>query len=221
MEITFKNVTKSFSDTRRCVSHKVIINLSFSIKKTGIYCINGRSGIGKTTILNLISGLLKPDSGQIIVKPSGIISYSFQENLLLPWMTVKNNLLLVLISNRTISDNEKIEQITQLLKYFQMESKLNSFPSELSGGQKQRVNIIRSLLIQSKIMLLDEPFSSLDKENCQLVGKYLADYSKNNKAIVVIITHKLSSEIKYIDQIFTLTTDSNEQVLKKFVYQKP
>lgn len=209
MEITFKNISKSFIDSQRNTVHRIVKNLNFSISEKGIYCINGKSGIGKTTILNLISGILKPDSGQIIVKPSGMIAYSFQENLLLPWMNIKDNLLLTLSSIKEKTKEKKIEEIIRFLEYFQMESRANSFPSQLSGGQKQRINVIRSLLIESKIVLLDEPFSFLDTKNCVLLEKYLVDYSKKHKAIIIIATHKLPLKLKNIDQIFTLISCSN------------
>lgn len=216
MEITFKNVSKSFFNLQRGV-YKVITNLNFSITEPGLYCINGRSGVGKTTVLNMISGVLKPDDGQITVEPSKEISYCFQDNLLLPWLNVMDNLLLVLSSRSKLSNEDKVEKIKKLLVYFQMETKSNSLPSQLSGGQKQRINIIRSLLVGSKIVLLDEPFSFLDKKTFTLTEKYITDYSKKHNAIVIIITHRLPTKLKSINKLFTLISerDSDTYLLKR------
>lgn len=204
MEITFKNVSKSFVVLPSNLYNKVVINLDFTFNKPGIYCIKGKSGSGKTTILNLISGLLKPDSGQILVSPKKIIGYSFQEHHLLPWMNIKENLTLPLYSIKGYSAKQKLESINNLLRYFQLDSKLTFFPNQLSGGQKQRVNIIRSFLPKPSIVLLDEPFSFLDKINRDLLEKFLITYSKRTESIIVIVSHQIPHSLEKISHIYNL-----------------
>jgi ABC-type nitrate/sulfonate/bicarbonate transport system ATPase subunit len=212
MEIIFKNVTKSFKEFSSH-SNKVVVNLNFAFSKPGIYCIKGKSGIGKTTILNLISGLIKPDSGTVIIRPSRALGYSFDEDLLLPWLDVEENLLLSLSSNKISSREWNLRHILRQLKYFHLESKLNSFPNQLSRGQRQRVNIIRCFLQKPSIVLLDEPFSYLDQTNRGLLEKFIIEYYKKYKAIIVIVTHQIPTRLGVAANTFILRSYPNSKLI--------
>ncbi len=191
-EIKFKNVTYSIN------KEKIINNLSFEIKKNEMVSIVGESGAGKSTTLNLISGLIQPTNGEIVV--SGIknpnyrlkegrellnskISFIFQNFVLLDEYTVEQNFKLV-----TEYVKSKIKYEDALEKVGLKKSILKKKVYMLSGGEQQRVAIARNLLKESKIILADEPTGSLDPSNRDLVLSLLKKLNEEGNTIV-IVTH--------------------------------
>ncbi|BEP29159.1 ABC transporter ATP-binding protein [Helicovermis profundi] len=175
MIIEIENLNKNYNE-------KVIFNkFNLSIKKDIITVILGPSGCGKTTLLNLLSKIDLDYKGSININ-SDKLSYVFQEDRLLPWLNVKENIMFV---------NDKLteKKINDILKDLNLEKEINSYPQKLSGGMKQRVSIARAYSYDSKIMLMDEPFKSLDillKKD--LLGKLAALWDKNRNSII-LVTH--------------------------------
>lgn len=146
--IELKNISKSYGDTA------VYRDFSLTVEEGRITCLLGESGCGKTTLLNMLAGLT-PYEGRIENVPDKL-SYIFQEERLVPNLTVRGNIALVLGKE---ADRQKISEI---LEKVELGGKENAYPCELSGGQAQRVSVARAFAYPSRLILMDEPFSSLD-----------------------------------------------------------
>lgn len=154
----------------------VISDLSFDFEDGKKYAIMGESGIGKSTLLNAIAGLVKLSGGRIISDHKKI-GYVFQEPRLFPWLTAIENVKCV------CNDQKKAEKILSLL----LPDDFDKYPHELSGGMKQRVSIARAIAYDPDVFLIDEPFKALDEETKEKVSSVLMDLSKNKT--VIMITH--------------------------------
>lgn len=148
--IVCENLVKKYG------KNTVIDNLSFSIADGEKIVIGGRSGIGKTTLLRLISGLERYDSGKLYGYDKKEVSYMFQEPRLLPWETLLSNV-------SAVKDNCEAEA-RDLLDKLRLSDDLDKYPDELSGGMKQRTALARALIYDKPILILDEPFASIDEE---------------------------------------------------------
>ena len=154
----------------------------------GITCLMGASGKGKTTLLKLVGGLLKPDQGTID-NGNKKVSFMFQEDRLLPWLTVRENVLLV---------TDKVRETDELLKELEIDGNLKI--SELSGGMARRVALARCLLYDSDMLLMDEPFKGMDSKLIEKVAKIIIRQNKT----ALITTHSLE-EAKALDaEVVTL-----------------
>ena len=170
----------------------VVYDLSFSFENKKKYAIMGESGSGKTTILNVIAGLLKPQSGEVVKDEPCKISYVFQEPRLFNWLTVLEN-----VSIATGLDKTAGEEIAKkLLKDLGLEESLYQYPTELSGGMKQRVSIARALAYDPDVLLIDEPFKELDSETRTKTADYLFEYCKDKT--VIMVTHDII-DTYYVD----------------------
>jgi len=152
--LALRGVDFSFSEEK-----PVFKNLSIEFGTESPVMILGPSGCGKTTLLNLIAGLRKPDAGEI-ASNCDPVSMAFQEPRLLPWKTVRENVSLPLI--RAMNTKAATEKALRWLRLVSLEDKADALPAELSGGQKQRVNLARAFASPGALMLMDEPFQSLD-----------------------------------------------------------
>lgn len=155
---------------------KVLENFSLEIRKGDRICLSGASGCGKTTVLKLIAGLVKPKSGSVSVLAP--VSVVFQEDRLLPWYTVRQNVELVMQNK----DTKKVEEILDALSIL---SVADEFPSSLSGGMKRRVAIARALAFGGEILLLDEVFNGIDKETKEKIANYILDLYADKTVIAV------------------------------------
>ncbi|MDB5567703.1 MAG: uncharacterized protein JWP84_4269, partial [Tardiphaga sp.] len=165
VQLTVHNISKSFAGKGGDVD--VLDGLSFSINERDFVSIIGPSGCGKTTIFNIIAGLLEPDAGTITYRGEeieslrGRVGYMMQKDLLFPWRTVLGNVLLGL-ETRGVDRHEAEANAREYLKGFGLAGFENAYPKTLSGGMRQRVALIRTLIMDPDILLLDEPFSALD-----------------------------------------------------------
>jgi NitT/TauT family transport system ATP-binding protein len=196
MEIT--NLSKSY------YSQKVIYDFSLNINRNEIISIIGPSGCGKTTLLNLIANLDKPDSGYISKSVMDRIGYMMQESLLLPWRNLEENALI-----GTEVTPPKIQNVTEhldrLFEAFDLTSAKSLYPDSASGGMKQRVALIRTLLIQPSILLMDEPFSNLDFDIKLRIQRQLIDYQQQNQISVLLVTHDIEDAISLSDRVIVLS----------------
>lgn len=183
--IEIKNLTKSYSDTA------VYENFNLTVEEGKITCILGESGSGKTTLLNAVANLTEY-GGEITHKKC---SYIFQLPRLVPNLTVFGNLKLI------CNDEEKINSILQAVK---LSDKAQSYPINLSGGQKQRVSIARAFLYESEIILMDEPFSSLDLKIKNEMINLFFDLWKNDKRTALFVTHDLFEALSVAHRILVL-----------------
>lgn len=168
--IEIKNFTKRYS------GNTVYENFNLCVQEGGVTCILGESGSGKTTLLNAVAGLIKYEGSISKVK----CSYIFQTPRLVPNLTVYGNLKLVCPDDGAIMD---------MLVKVRLEDKVNSYPRELSGGQAQRVSIARAFLYKSDVILMDEPFSSLDLKLKGEIIRLFSEIRKQDDRTVLFVTH--------------------------------
>ena len=185
--IKFDNVSLSFENK------KIIDDLNFTFEDKKTYAIMGESGIGKTTILNIIAGLLKIDSGSVSTD-NARVAYLFQDARLFPWLTVADNVTIVSDEPKEVA---KYRALSILEKLGLLECS-DMYPDELSGGMKQRVSIARALMYEHDILLLDEPFRALDEETAKTVAEYVFDES--NDKTVIFVTHD-KNDVIYADYV--------------------
>lgn len=167
------------------LSYKDIIeDLDLELKLGTLNIILGKSGVGKTTLMKLLVNEFKNDGK--------VISYAFQDNQLISWLTVKDNLFFIM--------REKDEDLVlEVLKALKIEHLINRYPIKLSGGEKQRVNLARCFLNNSDIIILDEPFSSLDYENKMIIIDFIKQYTVGKT--VLIVTHDLDIVLTFESHI--------------------
>lgn len=192
MQIKIENLSKSFGNL------KVLEDFSICFSQNKINCIFGPSGCGKSTLVNLMAGIIPPDKGKTIGTENVSYSYVFQEDRLLPWETIKENIMFVLES---IYDKKRAEELTH--KYLSLVGLMdfkNQHPQELSGGMKQRVSIARAFAYEGDILILDEPFKGLHVE----IKKELMNYIGNNLTdkLVFFITHDVEEALYLADSIY-------------------
>ncbi|MBE6779140.1 MAG: ABC transporter ATP-binding protein [Ruminococcaceae bacterium] len=173
MSIRLENVDFSYGDLVVC--H----NLSWELPSKGVVCLQGASGCGKTTLLRLLCGLLQPSAGSITGLASGTVSVCFQEDRLLPWRTVLDNVAIPLKGDRLAA--------AAMLAAVGLGDYLNSLPEALSGGQRRRVALARSLVMPAELLLLDEPFTGLDVDTWQLLVPLIL--RRAEKCPVILVTH--------------------------------
>ncbi|RKD31231.1 ABC transporter ATP-binding protein [Thermohalobacter berrensis] len=177
-----------------------IDNLNLNVEKYSSCAIIGPSGCGKTTLLYAVAGILKPSSGLIKIngekikgnrKSTGIILQNYG---LLPWKTVWDNVALGLKIRK--ANRETInKKVTNILKKLDLEDLKDKYPVQLSGGQRQRVAIARTLTIEPDLLLMDEPFSSLDAISRESLQDLLLRLYKENKMTMVIVTHNIEEAV--------------------------
>ncbi len=183
-------------------------NLDFSVDEGEFVAIVGPSGCGKSTLLSMVAGLLPPEEGEIFLRGKPItgvsadIGYMLQRDHLFEWRTIWQNVLLGL-NVRKITDEEK-DRAMELLKTYGLFDFRNARPSELSGGMRQRVALIRTLAIDPQILLLDEPFSSLDYQTRLTWGRDLRDHPPRKKT-ALFVTHDIAEAVSIADRIIVLS----------------
>lgn len=189
---------------------EAIKNISFSVNQGEFISIVGPSGCGKTTILSMICGLLKPTGGKILIdgdpvtKVSTNVGYMLQRDNLFEWLSVYDNILIGSKINHKKNCLNK-EQLNILIKKYGLEGFEKSKPNELSGGMRQRVSLIRTLALNPKLLLLDEPFSALDYQTRLSVQNDVHNIIKSEKKTAILVTHDISEAIVMSDKIIVLT----------------
>lgn len=182
-------------------SVEVFRNLSLEIARGEFVAVVGPSGCGKTTLLNLFSGFLKPSSGTVIC--SGRVRTVYQHDSLFPWQTAAENIAMGLRElNR---DAERSRQLNEMLRLIHLEEFAAHYPHQLSGGMRQRVELARALAGATDILLLDEPFSSLDYLTRLRLRRELARMLAELPRTVVLVTHDIEEAAQLADRILVLS----------------
>ena len=172
--------------------------------------IVGPSGCGKTTILSLLSGILSPSQGEVLIdgkaadSHSGLTGYMLQKDELLSWRTIMSNVTLGLEIKKR-KNQQKLEYAQQLRKKYNLYEFKDFYPNQLSGGMKQRVALIRTLVLEPKLLLLDEPFSALDFQTRLNVVEDVYSILKSEGKSAVFVTHDISEAISLCDRVVILT----------------
>jgi len=194
---------------------KVLDNLSLELRENEINVILGPSGCGKTTLTRIILGLEEQDSGNISIE--GNVSPVFQEPRLLEWKSVEENLEIV----ERLSSEESAER-SDVLKNIGMYDERRKMPSEISGGMKQRVAFGRALMKKPDILILDEPFNSLDFKSKIKLQEIIAKTVENKGMNVLYVTHDLESAVRLGDKIIILSEKPSDvrKILHASDYEK-
>lgn len=202
-DLVVSGVTKSFD------GRTIIEDISIEIHDRELVSLLGVSGGGKTTLFNVISGLLKPDRGQVFLdgeeitgKP-GNVSYMLQKDLLLPYRTVEDNVALPLV----IGGMKKKEARKKSAPYFEefgLAGTEKKYPAQLSGGMRQRAALLRTYLFSDRLALLDEPFSALDTLTKRSMHRWYLDVMEQIHLSTVFITHDIDEAVLLSDRIYIL-----------------
>jgi len=213
--IELHNVVKTYTEGETL--RQVVNGIDLTVQKGEIIVLLGRSGSGKSTILNLLGGMDIPDRGTITINDRSInemsenertlfrrkhLGFVFQFFNLIPTLTVEENLLLPLELNGKLTE-ESLEKVRELLRKVDMEDRLDSYPDKLSGGEQQRIAIARALVHNPMLIIADEPTGNLDVHTSEKVISLLHDLTKEKTKTLIMATH--SREItKLADRIFVL-----------------
>ncbi|MFU0826406.1 MAG: Sulfate/thiosulfate import ATP-binding protein CysA [Lachnoclostridium sp.] len=199
-----KGIHVSFDGT------KIIEDVSVELKNNEIVCLLGISGVGKTTLFNVLSGLLLPDSGTVeldgedITGKAGKVSYMLQKDLLLPFKTILDNVSLPL-RIKGVKKKEAREIADRYFEKFGLNNTQNKYPHQLSGGMRQRAALLRTYLFSDKVALLDEPFSALDTITKGSIHEWYLEVMEQIKLSTLFITHDIDEAIFLSDRIYIMT----------------
>ena len=178
-------------------------HLSFSMSKGEFISIVGPSGCGKSTLLSLISGLLKPEQGSVELHGK-IMGYMLQKDHLLEWRSIYKNIILGLEIRHLLTSETK-QKVQDYLEQYGLADFSAAKPSELSGGMRQRVALIRTLILEPDLLLLDEPFSALDYQTRLNVADDIGQIIRKEKRSAILVTHDLSEAISLGDKVIILS----------------
>ena len=213
--VKLENITKGFEG--KTVLDKV--NCEFFNKE--VHVILGKSGTGKSVLLKMIIGLLKPDSGHLLIDNENlgevikrnnlILSYIFQSSALLNSLSVLDNITLFLDEHNVGTRDERVSKAYEILSDLSIEDTANRMPSELSGGMRKRVAIARSLIISPDILLYDEPTAELDPINTKTISEIIKNLRSNKSITQVVVTHDINFAYSIADKI-SILEDGNIKI---------
>lgn len=206
--IRFDGVSKTFASAGGRTAVLAIQDVSFTVEPATFVALLGPSGCGKTTILRLADGLIQGDTGQVEVfgappKPGPNIGFVFQTFRLIPWASVQDNVEFALKSPQ-FSQAERRERANRHLELVGLAEFRHAYPGELSGGMKQRVALARALATEPDILLMDEPFASIDAQTRELMRIELMRIWTDRRPVVLFVTHSVDEAIILADRILLL-----------------
>lgn len=203
----------------------VLEDVSVTLREGELVCLLGVSGGGKSTLFNIISGLLMPDAGQVFLNGEeitgrpGRISYMLQKDLLLPYRTIQDNVALPLLL-RGADKKSAREQAAAHFAEFGLEGTEKQWPAQLSGGMRQRAALLRTYLFSQDVALLDEPFSALDTLTKSAIHEWYLGVMERIKLSTLFITHDIDEAVLLSDRIYLLTGQPG-RITEEIVVREP
>lgn len=214
-KIEFNNVTKIFSTRRQKIT--AVKDFSISIEEGEFVSIVGPSGCGKSTVIRLLDGIIAPTSGKILIDgientqkklPKEVLKkmgFIFQEPNLLPWLTIRENVALPLKVFH-MKEMEHQQRVDDLLNIVGLYENRNAFPAEVSGGMTQRAGVVRAMVHDPEILLMDEPFGALDGITQENLDMEILDVWKNTGKTIIFITHNIDEAVLLSQRVFVMGT---------------
>jgi NitT/TauT family transport system ATP-binding protein len=208
-QIELRNISLQYESAENSVT--ALQDVSFGVEASEFLCVVGQSGCGKTTMLNIVAGFLKPTQGEILISGKtvtgkgldrGIVFQDFAQ--LFPWRTAQRNIEFGL-EMKGISKEERAEISLRFLRLVNLEKFARSYPHELSGGMQQRVAIARALAYNPAVLLMDEPFAALDALTREEMQRFLVDVWRETKKTVVYVTHNVSEAVYLADRVIVFS----------------
>jgi len=184
-------------------SRLILDDVSLTAEPGQIVGLMGPSGCGKTTLLNLLAGLQSPSAGAVMVDPSRT-AYVFQEPRLLPWYTTVENIALGLEA-RGMAPLQRLQLACTLAETVGLADAAHLYPTQLSGGMQQRGNLARAFAVNPRLLLLDEPFSSLDMGTRRQLQQLVMAWVQQHQTTAVLVTHDLSEAVTLVDELLVLS----------------
>ncbi len=209
MQVSLSAVTKSF--TGRDGKHTALAEVNLDIDSGRFVCLVGPSGCGKTTLLNLIAGFERPDSGQVLIDGQPILGPGpdrvvlFQDPALFPWLSVEDNVAFPL-EQLDVSTEERHRRVEDALRLVHLYRFRSSQPHELSGGMRARTAIARALVMEPKVMLMDEPFAALDAHTRELLQQEVESAWRRTGATIIFITHDNREAVRLATDVVVMGT---------------
>lgn len=213
MELIVESISKSFINDKKV--NEVLDNISFQADRGEFISLLGPSGCGKTTLLSIIAGFQKADSGFIevegkIVKKAGPDrGFVFQNYALFPWMTVKDNILFPMKQIK-MSKDEREERLKFLLDISQLKGQEDLYIHQISGGMKQRTALVRALATKPGVLLMDEPLGALDFQMRQNLQMELEEIWLKDRTTVVMVTHDVDEAVYLSDRVIVMSTNKGQ-----------
>ena len=210
MSIELADISKTYFNVSNKEEIKAVNDISFNVEDGEFVSIIGASGCGKTTLLRIISGLEQPSTGKIflrgkeIERPYGQVGLIFQEYALFPWMTVIDNIDFGL-EIKKVPKKKRKEMARFYLNKFNLDGFENEYPKELSGGMKQRVAIARTLINDPELLLMDEPFGSLDSQTRNSMQEFLLKVWQETKKTILFVSHNIDETVFLSQKVFGLS----------------
>jgi NitT/TauT family transport system ATP-binding protein len=209
--LTLRNVRKIFSSPDNGLDQvQAIDNVSLDVHGGEFFSIIGPSGCGKSTLLRIIGGLIPASDGEVTVGDENVtgphpwIGMVFQEESTFPWRTTIGNVEFGL-EMHGVSQQERREKAREMIRLVGLSGFEERYPSELSGGMKQRVAIARSLVLEPRILLMDEPFGALDEQTRIILGEELLRIRDQLKQTIILVTHNINESVQLSDRVLVMT----------------
>lgn len=210
MSLVIRELSKQFDNS----DENTLQNINLEIASGEFVCVVGASGCGKSTLLNIIAGLEKPTAGQVLLDgeeitgPGSDRTVMFQEHGLFPWLNVMDNVKFGM-KMKGVSREEQEEKAAEYLKLVHLYEYRDYPIHQLSGGMRQRTALARALTMDSKILLMDEPFASLDKQTSNRLREELQKIWMETKRTIFFITHSVEEAVYLADRVVVLSQDSH------------
>ncbi len=200
--LTIKNLSKTFIlDTEKIAA---LNDVNFNVDKGEFFTVIGPSGCGKSTLLRIIANLDTPTNGEVVWEEKPTIGFVFQHFALFPYLDVFENVEFGL-KMQGVKKDKRVTIVDELLEEVGLTEFRKKHPQELSGGMKQRVGIARSLAVSPTVLLLDEPFSSLDELTAENLRNLLLDIWERRKITIILVTHLIREALQLSDKIAVMT----------------
>ena len=218
LELVLKNISATFTSGHEILT--ALDNVSITVSPGEFVSVLGPSGCGKTTLLKIAAGLVNPDRGHVLLGEVNItgkpqrVGYMPQQDLLLPWKTLMQNATLPLRAAGTDKKSAE-QQVSQMLPMFGLGGFEDYYPAQLSGGMRQRCALLRTMMIEGNLMLLDEPFASLDALTREKLQHWLIDVWSRFKKSTLFVTHSIDEAIFLSDRIYVMSERPGKIILEE------